>query len=167
MPIRVASIPKSMIYEPSPSPGCNESKHQTASSQVMFLNSSRLSISVSAIWVALTLFNACALAATYPYTVYRGTFVQLPRLNSSSTKPELARTQGALWVGTDGRIKGYDWSVHDDASFKSFLSSHGWADADASNANAKATKVKIVKSNDERNEFFFPGFIGMSHFSPK
>ncbi|KAJ5362385.1 hypothetical protein N7541_003229 [Penicillium brevicompactum] len=133
----------------------------------MFLKSSRLSIGVSAIWVALTLFNACALAATYPYTVYRGTFVQLPRLNSSSTKPELARTQGALWVGTDGRIKGYDWSVHDDASFKSFLSSHGWADADASNANAKATKVKVVKSNDERNEFFFPGFIDTHIHAPQ
>ncbi|CAG8139896.1 unnamed protein product [Penicillium olsonii] len=126
----------------------------------MFLNSLRISIGLPTLWLVLAVLNASAMAATYPYTVYRGTFVQLPRLNSSSTKPELARTQGALWVGDDGRIKGYDWTVQDDASFKSFLSSHGWTDADAGSGNAKATKVKVVKSNDDRNEFFFPGFIG-------
>lgn len=127
----------------------------------MFLNSPRILVGLPTLWLVLAVFNACAMAATYPYTVYRGTFIQLPRLNSTTAKPELARTQGALWVGNDGRIKGYDWTVSDDASFKSFLSSHGWADADASNGNSKATKVKVVKSNNARNEFFFPGFIGM------
>lgn len=127
----------------------------------MFSTLTKSSISLPALWLVFAALNACAMAATYPYTVYRGTFVHLPKLNSSSTKPELARNQGALWVGEDGRIKGYDWSVHDDATFKSFLSSHGWADADAGSGNTKATKVKVVKSNDARNEFFFPGFIGM------
>lgn len=104
----------------------------------------------------------------YPYTVYRGTFVHLPRLNSSPAKPELARNQGVLWVSSeDGRIKGHDWKVRDDASFQSFLDRNGWTDADATangNGNAdSSTKVRVVKSNDERNEFFFPGFIGISH----
>lgn len=128
----------------------------------MFLNSFRISVGLPALWLVLAVLNACAIAATYPYTVYRGTFIQLPRLTSTTSKPELARTEGALWVGSDGRIQGYDWTVKDDASFKSFLSSHGWADADASSGNSKATKVKVVKSNNDRNEFFFPGFIGMS-----
>jgi guanine deaminase len=130
----------------------------------MFISSPRIFVGLPALWLALAVLNACAMAATYPYTVYRGTFIQFPRLNSTTVKPELARTQGALWVGDDGRIKGYDWTVRDDASFKSFLSSHSWADADATNANSKATKVKVVQSNDSRNEFFFPGFIGMPQF---
>lgn len=119
------------------------------------------SVGLPALLLCLALLNACATAATYPYTVYRGTFIHLPRLNSSSAQPKLVRNQGALWVSsTDGRIKGFDWKVHDDASFKSFLSSHGWADADATNSGASTSKVKVVQSKDERNEFFFPGFIG-------
>lgn len=121
------------------------------------------SLGLPALWLCLALLNACAVAVTYPYTVYRGTFIHLPRLNSTSAEPELARNQGVLWVSSkDGRIKGYDWKVRDDASFQSFLSRHGWADADATTSgNAKpSTKVKVVQSKDGRNEFFFPGFIG-------
>lgn len=118
-------------------------------------------------WLCLGMFYASGtMAMTYPYTVYRGTFIHHPRLNSSSAKPELARNQGALWVSSDdGRIKGYDWSIHDDASFQTFLSSHGWIAADdGTNANSNSqTTVKVVESNDTRNEFFFPGFIGMSY----
>lgn len=118
-------------------------------------------------WLCLALLNACGtMAMAYPYTVYRGTFIHLPELNSSSAKPELSRNQGVLWVSSeDGRIKGYDWEVNDDASFQSFLSSHGWTDANAAaDGNADSlTEVKVVKSNDERNEFFFPGFIGVSY----
>ncbi|OQD79080.1 hypothetical protein PENANT_c063G00961 [Penicillium antarcticum] len=92
------------------------------------------------------------------YTVYRGTFVQLPRLNSSSAKPELVRTQGVLWVSSeDARIRGYDWQINDDASFQSFLSSQGWNDAD----------VTVVESNDEQNEFFFPGFVDTHIHAPQ
>lgn len=121
----------------------------------MILNLSRLSVGLPAL---LALVNACSAAATaYPYTVYRGTFVDLPRSNST----ELRRNQGVLWVSSeDGRIKGHDWQVNDDASFQSFLSQHGWTEADSTDDNA--TKVKVVESNDEQNEFFFPGFIGMS-----
>lgn len=117
-------------------------------------------------WLCLgMLYASSTMAMTYPYTVYRGAFIHHPRLNSSSAKPELVRNQGALWVSSeDGRIKGYDWNVHDDASFQSFLSNHGWIAAKAgTNKNYKSqTRVKVVQSNDTRNEFFFPGFIGMT-----
>lgn len=131
----------------------------------MFLNPSRLSAGLPALCVCFALLNACgAMAAESPYTVYRGTFIHLPRLNSSSAKPELARNQGALWVSSeDGRIKGHDWQVGDDASFQSFLARHGWTDADASSDCNDTIKVKVVESNDEQNEFFFPGFIGISY----
>lgn len=67
-----------------------------------------------------------------------------------------------MWVSSaDGRIKGSDWSVNDDASFQSFLSSHGWTDASSSTAG-DYTAVQVVESDDDRNEFFFPGFIGRS-----
>ncbi|KAJ5813608.1 uncharacterized protein N7503_000358, partial [Penicillium pulvis] len=124
-----------------------------------------------AVWLFIAFLNACGTTATaYPYTVYRGTFIHLPRLNSSSTKPELARNQGVLWVSAaDGRIKGYDWQVVDDASFQSFLSSHGWTDANASSKKhtRSSTQVQVVESNDERNEFFFPGFIDTHIHAPQ
>jgi len=117
------------------------------------------SVGVTALWISSAVLNACGtLAAGTPYTVYRGTFIQLPQLNASTSKPQLARTQGVLWVSSeDGRIKGYDWNVNDDASFQSFLSSQGWSESD----------VTVVKSNDERNEFFFPGFIDTHIHAPQ
>ncbi|CAG7950782.1 unnamed protein product [Penicillium nalgiovense] len=125
----------------------------------MFLNIFRSSVGLSVLWLFSVVLFACGtMAATTPYTIYRGTFVQLPQLDSSSAKPKLARTQGVLWVSSDdGRIKGYDWQVKDDASFQSFLSSHGWTEAD----------VTIVQSNDEQNEFFFPGFIDTHIHAPQ
>ncbi|KAJ5239282.1 hypothetical protein N7468_003901 [Penicillium chermesinum] len=115
--------------------------------------------------LCLALINAWGAAAdTSAYTVYRGTFVYLPKLNSSSTKPELTRSQGVLWVSAeDGRIKGYDWGVKDDASFQSFLSSHGWSDGSGSGS----TQVQVVKSDDSQNEFFFPGFIDTHIHAPQ
>lgn len=98
-------------------------------------------------WLCLGMLDVYGVAAMEPpYTVYRGTFIHLPRLHSNTAKPELARNQGALWVSAaDGRIKGYDWNVHDDASFKAFMSSHGWTDAGArTNRNSKTTAVKVV-----------------------
>ena len=121
------------------------------------------SVGVPAVaWLCLGMLVA---AMEPPYTVYRGTFIHLPRLDSNTAKPELARNEGALWVSAaDGRIKGYDWNVHDDASFKAFMSRHGWSNAGAgTNRNSKTIAVKVVQSSDTQNEFFFPGFIGISH----
>lgn len=138
----------------------------------MFLTIFRFAWGLPVLWLCIAMLNACGTAAmAYPYTVYRGTFIHFPRLNSSSTRPELARNQGALWVSSeDGRIKGYDWEVRDDASFQTFMAQQGWIDAHAgtdkcsnSDISAEAVEVKVVQSNDERNEFFFPGFIGKSY----
>lgn len=138
----------------------------------MSLNPFRSSLGAPTLCLlGLAIFNSCAAAAaavagdTYPYTVYRGTFIHLPRLNSSVTTPELERNQGALWVSAeDGRIKGFDWTVGDDASFATFMGSHGWvgAGAGAGGGGGSDTVVEVVESNDEQNEFFFPGFIGIS-----
>lgn len=103
----------------------------------------------------------------HAFNVYRGTFIQLSRLPSSGSKPELCRDQGALWVSTaDGRIKGWDWQARDDDSFANLMSRSGWVDLDAAdatgvNSHPAKTKVKVITADEDRNEFFFPGFIGM------
>lgn len=115
------------------------------------------------------------MSSDYAYTVYRGTFIQLSRLPDSSRarpkEPELVRNCGALWVSSvDGRIKGCDWQARDDDGFQALMRCNGWVDVDASasrvngnaaNSPAVKVKVKVVTANEERNEFFFPGFIGM------
>lgn len=106
------------------------------------------------------------MAQAYAYTVYRGTFIQASR-PPGSTRPEteLVRNRGALWVSSaDGRIKGFDWQARDDSSFKALTIRNGWVDVDAAETNGydgNEVKVKIVVASEERNEFFFPGFIGM------
>ena len=107
------------------------------------------------------------MSETYVYTVYRGTFIQLARLPQIQTheKPELQRSCGALWVSvTDGRIKGSDWEAKDDDAFAALMSKNGWVDVDDVNSryisDAATVKVKIIHAIEDRNEFFFPGFIG-------
>ncbi|CAI7602962.1 hypothetical protein N7533_000306 [Penicillium manginii] len=111
----------------------------------------------------------------YEFSVYRGTFIQLGRLPQSDlvpspAKPELQRTQGILWVSAEsGRIKGYDWKIHDDEAFTGFMSKNGWVDVDGkTNGNlGGATKVKIVEAREDKNEFFFPGFIDTHIHAPQ
>lgn len=107
--------------------------------------------------------------SAYAYTVYRGTFIQLPRFLESGTqsKLELVVTRGALWVSAeDGRIKGFDWQVRDEDGFRALMRRMTWVDVDASingdSGDGSIVKVKVVTASEERNEFFFPGFIGMS-----
>lgn len=105
----------------------------------------------------------------HAFDIFRGTFIQLSRPPAGS-KPELCRTQGALWVSTnDGRIKGWDWEAHDDDSFVDLMARQGWVDSDAvettgTNCPPKI-RVRVVTANEERNEFFFPGFIGKTYVS--
>lgn len=111
------------------------------------------------------------MAQAYAYTVYRGTFIQTSRLPDSTprAKTELVRNRGAIWVASaDGRIKGFDWQARDDSSFKALMTRNGWVDADAAETNGydgNEVRVKIVVASGERNEFFFPGFIGISPIS--
>lgn len=103
----------------------------------------------------------------YAFTVYRGTFIQSV-LPDSGSKPELSRNKGALWVSAaDGRIHGWDWQASDDSGFAELMSRSGWVDINAIgaqdqvNGHVSKTRVKIFTANEEQNEFFFPGFIGM------
>ncbi|KAJ5615358.1 hypothetical protein N7537_000472 [Penicillium hordei] len=109
----------------------------------------------------------------YAFTVYRGTFIQTV-LPDSGSKPELSRNQGALWVSAaDGRIHGWDWQVSDDNGFAELMSRSGWVDINAIEAQGQAnghvskTRVKIVTASEERNEFFFPGFIDTHIHAPQ
>ena len=104
----------------------------------------------------------------YTFTVYRGTFIQSV-LSDSSSKPELSRNQGALWVSAaDGRIQGWDWHGNDEIEFAGLMNRSGWADIDAIETQCHDSKirVKIVTASEEQNEFFFPGFIGMHQIQP-
>ncbi|OQD73724.1 hypothetical protein PENDEC_c014G06674 [Penicillium decumbens] len=111
------------------------------------------------------------MAKPYMFTVYRGTFIQLPRVDIGRTKPELVCNRGSLWVSSaDGRIKGFDWQARDDASFQALMTRNGWVDEAAVNgngANGGTVKVKIVIANEDRNEFFFPGFIDTHIHAPQ
>lgn len=112
------------------------------------------------------------MSSGYEFTVYRGTFIQLPRLPDTETRPKpvLMRNRGALWVSTvDGRIKGCDWQAREEDAFRELMSRNGWVDVDAEingDADASLVKVKIVTASEERNEFFFPGFTGTFPFQP-
>jgi guanine deaminase len=109
--------------------------------------------------------------SAYAYTIYRGTFIQLPRLleSGAQSKLEFVCNQGALWVSAeDGRIKGFDWQVRGEDGFRALMRRMGWVDVDVDvdgftngdGGNGSFVKVKVVTAVEERNEFFFPGFIG-------
>ncbi|CAG8021548.1 unnamed protein product [Penicillium olsonii] len=109
----------------------------------------------------------------HAFNVYRGTFIQTNRLPASGSTPTLCRNQGALWVSTaDGRIKGWDWEVHEDADFGKLMTQKSWVDLDSAepiNVSSSAPRigVKVITANEERNEFFFPGFIDTHIHAPQ
>ena len=97
------------------------------------------------------------------YNLFFGTFVQLPKLLPTGGKCALAVSQGALWVSTaDGKIKGFDWNVRNDDDLMSLVQTKQWSveDENLPNGVGPHEKVKIFRACEERNEFFFPGFIG-------
>jgi guanine deaminase len=113
------------------------------------------------------------------YTLYHGTFVQLPRsAPPSGTKHALSINSGALWVSNaDGCIKGFDWSVgtQDAAALTSFVQRKGWmivperealTNGTSATADAKETVTVVAGGQKGRNGFFFPGFIGIDPFCP-
>lgn len=94
------------------------------------------------------------------YTLFFGTFIHLPR-NTTANEPHILDiNHGVLWISTaDGKIHGYDWDVRSEDDLRRFLSTKKWT-------NEKDT-VKIIRAREDRNEFFFPGFIGMSLYFTK
>lgn len=89
--------------------------------------------------------------ATPTYTLFHGTFIRLPRQTSLNGPHTLEINHGVLWVSTDdGKIRGYNWDVRSEDDLREFLESRKWGN-----------EVKVVHAREERNEFFFPGFIGM------
>ena len=102
------------------------------------------------------------------YTLFFGTFIQLPRTPSNG-KHILSINRGALWVSTaDGRIKGIDWNVQDEASLRALMKRNGWIANEVNGFHSgpcpSTEKVKIIRAREDHNEFFFPGFIGISFF---
>ncbi|KAL1856156.1 hypothetical protein Plec18170_004025 [Paecilomyces lecythidis] len=98
------------------------------------------------------------------YTIFYGTFIQLPRAPASSEpKHVLDINHGALWVSNkSGRIEGFDWSVTTEGKLCDLLSDKGWVTISGDGeeeAIGEKTVVKVVKANESRNGFFFPGFI--------
>ena len=96
------------------------------------------------------------------YNLFFGTFIHPPR-KSTDGKHVLEINHGVLWVSTaDGNIKGFDWSVRDEAELSQFLARRNCVVDDGDGKETSSTKVGLFRARQERNGFFFPGFIGWS-----
>lgn len=95
------------------------------------------------------------------YNLFFGTFIHLPR-KSADGKHILEINHGVLWVSiADGKIKGFDWSVRDDSDLAQYLGRKNWVIDNGDGKETSSTKAEIFRAREERNEFFFPGFIGL------
>ena len=125
------------------------------------------------------------------YILFYGTFIQLParldvRTASSSVENKhpmsLSIAHGVIWVLTrTGCIAGTDWNVASEEYLIPWIEKRGWSIASSINddyriangvepsathadQNGHAHTVHIVKAREQKNSFFFPGFIGMLKF---
>lgn len=81
--------------------------------------------------------------------------------NKDANHAVLCRDNGAVWVSTsDGRIRGAEWGVKGPDGLRALMEKMGWVEED-DKSNGKDT-IKVFMANEEENEFFFPGFIGMT-----
>ncbi|PGH02638.1 guanine deaminase [Blastomyces parvus] len=110
--------------------------------------------------------------AAYAYTVYYGTFIHLPRLPEQPATPtsppkyKLSINHGALWVSRpDGKIAGVDWEVKDENGLGELIERMGWRVE--GEGEGVGELVKIVRSREQRNGFFFPGFIDTHIHAPQ
>ncbi|KAI9933492.1 hypothetical protein ASPWEDRAFT_30338 [Aspergillus wentii DTO 134E9] len=91
------------------------------------------------------------------YTLFFGTFIDLPRTPADG-KHELSIHHGALWVGYDGLIKGFDWNVRDEGDLQALIEKKEWVLDNGENKKS-ISSVKVIIAREDQNEFFFPGFI--------
>lgn len=112
------------------------------------------------------------------YNLFVGTFIHLSGKSANtdtngSGKHILEINHGSLWVSTsDGKIRGFDWGVRDENDLRVLMEREKWVVGGGRNEERNGnrdgvTTVKVIRAREERNEFFFPGFIGMSfcHFA--
>lgn len=113
--------------------------------------------------------SSVATTRCHSFTLYQGTFIQLPREPTapatSTTAPayELLVNNGVVWVdNSDGRIAGFDWAVSGQEGLDELAASMGWTLVYNDNEveSSQATVVRVIRSRAEKNGFFFPGFIG-------
>lgn len=97
------------------------------------------------------------MAATPLYSLFFGTFIHLPRQTSLNGPHTLEINHGVLWVSSeDGKIKGYNWDVRNEDDLREFLAGRKWGN----------DRITVIRAREERNEFFFPGFIGIPFLMP-
>lgn len=119
---------------------------------------------------------------SHAYTLFCGTFIDLPRnphepaTPTSPPKHKLAVNRGAVWVSMrDGRIKGIDLRVKDEEALTQLVGRMGWTEVgeegregeEMEREGGKREYVKIVRAREERNEFFFPGFVDAHIHAPQ
>ncbi|KAL4942078.1 hypothetical protein BDV06DRAFT_193081 [Aspergillus oleicola] len=105
------------------------------------------------------------------FLLFHGTFIDLPLLSPSPSpstqqkqkhKHKLRIRHGALWVSSStGRIEGCDWGVSSEADLQFLLHRKGWSES------SKNGEVEVVRADEGRNEFFFPGFIDTHIHAPQ
>ncbi|KAK2834959.1 hypothetical protein FQN49_006747, partial [Arthroderma sp. PD_2] len=116
-------------------------------------------------------------ARCYSYTLYLGTFIQLPRepttpaTPTSGPKYNLSINHGAVWVdSSDGRIAGSRWDVGGE-ELNEWAESMGWSlvydDRQAEDCKSEFQQVRVVQAKKDKNGFFFPGFIDTHIHAPQ
>ncbi|KAM5434631.1 putative guanine deaminase [Microsporum ferrugineum] len=122
--------------------------------------------------------SPAAAAKCCSYTLYLGTFIQLPREPTTPATPKSAPiykllvNDGAVWVdNSDGRIAGSKWDIRSQRELDELAASMGWKlvydDKEAKDDEGTAPRVKIIRSMGENNGFFFPGFIDTHIHAPQ
>ncbi|EFR05471.1 guanine deaminase [Nannizzia gypsea CBS 118893] len=121
--------------------------------------------------------SSVAAARCHRFTLYHGTFIQLPREPTapatSTTAPayDLLVNDGAVWVdNSDGRIAGCDWAVRGRRELDELAARMGWRlafDDSEVDGSGETVVVRVIQSRADRNGFFFPGFIDTHIHAPQ
>ncbi|KAF3480962.1 chlorohydrolase family protein [Arthroderma uncinatum] len=117
-------------------------------------------------------------ASYYSYTLYLGTFIQLPREPATPATPTsgptyiLSINDGAVWVdSSDGRIAGSKWDVGGEKELNEWAESMGWKlvydDKEAQDCASTVQRVRVIRARQDKNGFFFPGFIDTHIHAPQ